>query len=170
MTRVVTAWEAVGRISLAYLPIIAANSSFIDVCDQEPFWLPEMQDQQLLTLCWRSFFRWWQGACCYLFCLYTMPILQLCVFTTKSHFYYLTYWTKKSSTLCWHSFPRWGREHFAFSFSYSGCQHFHYVYSLPNCIFITRLTAPKIVDAPLTLILPWAYLQYTIISFGGIYH
>jgi len=33
-----------------------------------------------------------------------------------------------------------------------GWQHFHYVYSLPNCVFVTRLTGPNIIDTPLTLI------------------
>jgi len=77
---------------------------------------------------------------------------------------------QKLLTLTWRSFSRWVRERFAFSFPYKECQHFHYVYSLPDCVFITQLTAPTIVDAPLTLILPWADPQYTIISFGGIYH
>ena len=104
MKRVVTAWEAVARITLAYLPIMAANSLFIGVCDQERFRLPEMQDQKSLTLRWRSFWRW-------------------------------------------------GRERVSFSFAYKGRQRFDYVYSLPCPVFITRLTGPKIVDTPLTLIL-----------------
>jgi len=56
--RVVTALEALAPISLAYLPIMAANSSFIGVCNQEPFRLPEMQDQKSLMLHWCSFSRW----------------------------------------------------------------------------------------------------------------
>jgi len=77
---------------------------------------------------------------------------------------------QKSWTLRGRSFSRCGRERVVFFFPYKGCQNCYYVYSLPKCIFITRLTAPKIVDAPLTLILPWAYPQYIMISFGGKYH
>jgi len=77
---------------------------------------------------------------------------------------------QKSLTLCWHSFSRWGRERVAFFFPYKGCQNFYYVNSLPKCVVITWLTAPKIVDTPLTLILPWAYSQCIMISFGGKYH
>jgi len=55
--------------------------------------------------------------------------------------------------LCWQSFSRWGRERDAVFFAYKRWQHFHYVYSLPNRVFITRLTSGHIVDALLTLIL-----------------
>jgi len=42
---------------------------------------------------------------------------------------------------------------YGLTFAYKGWQHFHYVYSLPNRICITQLTGPRIIDAPLTLIL-----------------
>ena len=42
------------RISRTYLPIKAAISFFMDAFDQAPLILPKMQDQILLTLCWRS--------------------------------------------------------------------------------------------------------------------
>jgi len=51
-----------------------------------------------------------------------------------------------SLMLCWRSFSWWGRERVAFSFAYKRYQYFHYVYSLPSRVFITRLTGPKIVD------------------------
>jgi len=82
MKQVVTAWEAVAQISLAYLPIMAANSSLIDVCDQEPFRLREIQDQKLLTLHGRSFSRWGRErvattfaykGCQYFDCVYSLP-------------------------------------------------------------------------------------------------
>ena len=60
---------------------------------------------------------------------------------------------QKSLTLRWRSFSTWGRERVAFFLPYMGCQNFYYVYSLPKCVFITRLTGPKIVDTLLTLIL-----------------
>jgi len=50
MKRVVIAWDAVARITIAYQPVMVANSSFIGVCDQEPFRLPQMQDLKSLTL------------------------------------------------------------------------------------------------------------------------
>ena len=41
-----------------YLPIKASNSWYIDVCDHSPVGLPKVQEQKLLTLCWRSFSEW----------------------------------------------------------------------------------------------------------------
>jgi len=58
MKTVVTVWEAVMRISLAYLPIKAANSWFLDVCNQAPLRLPKVWVQKSLTLCWCSFSKW----------------------------------------------------------------------------------------------------------------
>ena len=40
------------------LPMKAANSRYIDVCDHSPIRLPKMQDQKLLMLHWRSFSEW----------------------------------------------------------------------------------------------------------------
>jgi len=51
----VTVPEDVARTSHTYLPIKAAISFFMDVCDQAPLILPKMQDQISLTLCWRYF-------------------------------------------------------------------------------------------------------------------
>jgi len=53
----------------------------------------------------------------------------------------------KSLILRWRSFSRWGRQCGGFSFAYKRWQHFHYVYSLPNPVFISWLTGPKIIDA-----------------------
>jgi len=44
--------------SLAYLPIKAVNSRYIDVCDHSPNRLLTMQDQKLLLLRSRSMTRW----------------------------------------------------------------------------------------------------------------
>jgi hypothetical protein len=41
-----------------YLPIKAANSRYMDVCDQSQIRLPKIQVQKSLTLCWRSFSEW----------------------------------------------------------------------------------------------------------------
>jgi len=43
-------WEAVTGTSLAYLAIKAANSQFIDDCNDAPLRLPEIQNRKLLSL------------------------------------------------------------------------------------------------------------------------
>ena len=58
MKLVVTVREAVGGMSLAYLPREAANSSLIEVCNHAPLILPKMRDLELLTLIRRSFSPW----------------------------------------------------------------------------------------------------------------
>jgi len=47
--------DGAGSISLSLLPIKAANTSFITSCNLSPPRLPKIHDQELLTLCWRSF-------------------------------------------------------------------------------------------------------------------
>jgi len=113
--------DGAGSVFLTLLPIKHANTLIMCIHYQVAFLLPDLHDQQSMTLQWRSF-------------------------------------------------SRWGGERVAFFLPSKGCQNFYYVYSLPKCAFITRLTAPKIVDAPLMLILPWAHSQYIMISFGGKYH
>jgi len=56
-------------------------------------------------------------------------------------------------TLRWRPFSWWGREHFTFSFAYKDSQYFVYDYVQPIAAQITQDTWPRIVDAPLTLIL-----------------
>jgi len=68
------------------------------------------------------------------------------------------------------SFSCWGREHFTFSFGYKGSQYFVYDYLQPVTHQITQDTWPRIVDAPLTLNLPWVYQQYSIIGYGIVHH
>jgi len=77
---------------------------------------------------------------------------------------------KKPLKLRWHSTSEWGRQHEARSFAYWASQYRNYEWSQPFAKQITNGARPKIVDAPLTLILPWAYPQYVIIYFGVIYH
>ena len=151
MKRVVTAWEAVERITLAYLPIMVANCSFIGVCNQEPFRLPQLQDQKLVTLHWRSFSRW-----CRERVSFSLPIKDANASIMCIH-YHVAFLLpdlqdQKLLTLRWRSFWRWGRERVTFCFAYRGCQYIEYVYSLPSRIFITRHIGPKIVDALLTVI------------------
>jgi len=77
---------------------------------------------------------------------------------------------QNSFTLWWRSFPEWGRECVALSFAYKAIQY--RIVEWPRLIatWITNDARPNIFDAPLMLILPWAYPQYVIIWFGIVYH
>jgi len=55
MKLVVTVQEAVTRMSLAYLPREAANSSLIEVCNHVALILPKMRDLNSLRLIGCSF-------------------------------------------------------------------------------------------------------------------
>ena len=70
---------------------------------------------------------------------------------------------QKLLTLHWHSISESGREGEARSFTYKASQYHIYEWSQLIAKQITNDTRPNIVDAPLTLILPWAYPQYVII-------
>ena len=69
-------------------------------------WLPSMQGQILLTLCWRSF-SWWgnkvfrmrKWQCRIFLCLQKLRIGRLCITASKSISNYVTYKTKN----CWSS-------------------------------------------------------------------
>ena len=50
--------DGAGSMSLPLLPINAANTPFITICNQLPLRSPQMQDQKLLTLHERSFPGW----------------------------------------------------------------------------------------------------------------
>jgi len=77
---------------------------------------------------------------------------------------------QKLLTLRWHSFSWWGRVGIAICFAYKGSQKFLYDKLMPIGGVICQDAWPKIVDAPLTLILPWLYPQYAIIQFGTVHH
>jgi len=57
MKEVVTVPEDVAGISRMYLPVMAAIPLPMDACDQVPPILPKIQNQKLLTLHSRSFWR-----------------------------------------------------------------------------------------------------------------
>jgi len=77
---------------------------------------------------------------------------------------------QKSSTLRWRSFSWWGMEGIAICFAYKCSQKFFYDWLQPIGGVIPPDAWPKIVDAPLTLILPWLYPHYAIIWFGTVHH
>jgi len=58
MNNVVTVWEAVTEMSLAFPSSEGVNSSIIEVYDQAPSKLPKMLDQKYLTLSRCSVSRW----------------------------------------------------------------------------------------------------------------
>jgi len=60
---------------------------------------------------------------------------------------------QKSLTLRWRSFPEWGSDWVAICFANKDCQHVGFALQWPIQHSITLLIRPKIVDAPLTLIL-----------------
>ena len=68
-----------------------------------------------------------------------------------------------SLMLCWRSFSEWGREHVAHSFAYKASQYLSYEWPQQIAMQITQDARPKILDAPLTLILPWVYPQSVVI-------
>jgi hypothetical protein len=77
---------------------------------------------------------------------------------------------QESFTLRWRSFSSLGRERFTVAFAYKGSENCVYGYLQPIAHNITQDTWPRVVDAPLTLILPWVYPQYPIIWFGVFHH
>jgi len=68
------------------------------------------------------------------------------------------------------SFSWWGRENCPVSFTYEGSQCFVYDNLQPIAQQITQDTWLRIVDVPLTLILPWVFPHHAIIWFGVVYH
>jgi len=50
--------DEAGSMSLLFLPLKAANTSFIDIYSQLPLRLPMMQTQKSLTLRWLSISQW----------------------------------------------------------------------------------------------------------------
>jgi len=113
--------DGAGRMWLSLLPIEAAYTPFITGCNQSPLTLPKMQDPQLLTLCWCSFWEW-------------------------------------------------GREHVAHPFAFKGGHSIISEWPQPIATQIMQDAKPKIVATLLTFILPGAYLQYVIISFGILHY
>jgi len=77
---------------------------------------------------------------------------------------------QKWLTLRWRSFSGWGREDIAVCFASKGGLNFFCDWLQPIGGVISQDAWPKIVDAPLMLILPWLYPQYAIIHFGTIHH
>jgi len=58
--------DGAGSVFLTLLPIKDANTLIMRIHYQVAFLLPDLQDQKLLTLRWRSFWRW--GRECVAFC------------------------------------------------------------------------------------------------------
>ena len=69
---------------------------------------------------------------------------------------------QKSLTLHWRSYSEWGRERVAPTFAYRASQYHICEWLQTIATQITNDARPKIVDAPLTFILPREYPQYGI--------
>jgi len=71
--------DGVGSVSLSCFVIKAANTMFMAMCNLSPPWLPEIHDQQSLTLRWRSFSGYCRARVCVHFdhyggqCIETKP-------------------------------------------------------------------------------------------------
>ena len=76
----------------------------------------------------------------------------------------------KCLTLRWHWLSQWGREHFIQVLACDDGQYLDNVYVQLNNLSIPMLTWHKIVEAPLTLILPWVYPPHAIIWFCIVHH
>jgi len=77
---------------------------------------------------------------------------------------------QKLLTLRWHSFSWWGREGITVCFAYKGGKEFLSDWLQPIGGVISPDAWPKIVYAPLMVILPQLYPQYAIIHFGTVHH
>jgi len=75
-----------------------------------------------------------------------------------------------SLMLRWCSFSWWGREGIAICVAYKGGQELLCDWLQPSGGVISKNVWPKIVNAPLMLILPWLYPQYAIIYFRTVHH
>ena len=92
------------------------------------------------------------GASRFLFCIYRFSMRLLCITTTKLLHNYQTNKTQNRSCSVDTHLQDGAGSVVLFFFAYKGWQHFHYVYSLPNHVFISRHTRPEMVHAPLTLV------------------
>jgi hypothetical protein len=72
--------------------------------------------------------------------------------------------------LRWRSFSRYDRKCPLILCANTGGHYFGYIQQWPSQVLITRLIWSKIVDVLLTLTLPQAYLWYSTIWFGVVYH
>jgi len=143
--------DGAGSVSPSFLPIKDGYTSIRCNHYQIAFLLPDLPDHKLLTLHWCGFSRWTRSV--------SLSFLHIKVVNTVVMYNHSKITSElqdqqdlQSLTLCWRSFSKWGRERVSSFFAYKGLQHFYYVNSLPNCVFITRITWPNIVDALLMII------------------
>ena len=147
------------RKSRTYLPINAAISFWMVVCDQAPLILPNMQDQISLMLCWCSFSRWGRDGIAICFACkaaknsFMTEYNLLEVWFPRMH-------DQKSLMLHWLLFSWWGMVGISICFAYKGGQNFLCDWLKPIGGEISQDAWPKIVDAPLTLILMMAQGGY----------
>jgi len=76
---------------------------------------------------------------------------------------------QKSWKLSWRSYSEWARARVALCSAWTASQYPIPEWPQPITTQSTNDARPKLIDAPLTLILPCAYPEYVIIQFGLIY-
>ena len=75
--------DGVGSLSLLFLPLKVANTSFIDICNQLPVRLPKMQNHKTVNTPFMLIVRMRQEACPYWFCFKRRPIPSVWMFATN---------------------------------------------------------------------------------------
>jgi hypothetical protein len=86
--------NAAGSLILVFLIWKAANTLFMNGCNQSALRLPRMHSQKLLMLRWRSFSEGGQWSCCLLFCQERLSVCTLWIVLTMSPCNYRTYMTE----------------------------------------------------------------------------
>jgi len=150
-------YRATAKYSRAFECIITVITIYIDNNHHIALWLTMMEGQQSLTLWWRSFWRWGRKRFTFTFAYkgsqYSVydnvqPVAPQITHDTWPRI------VDAPLTLRWPSFSRWGMEGIAICFAYKGSQWWLYDWLQPIGGVISQEAWPKIVDAPLTLILP----------------
>jgi len=117
--------DGAGTESRLFLPLKAANTSFMDVCNQSPVRLPKMQDQKSLVLSWCTFSGWGRERIAIIFPLKAAntSFMDVC---NQSPLWLPKMQSQKLFTLHWCSFSEWGSDPVNFCFAYKCCEYVGY--------------------------------------------
>ena len=161
--------EGARSISRSVFPIQAANKLIITRNDHIASGIPNLQDQKSLMLRWSLCS--WRGTDRVAICFPYKGSWYFDYQKEQQYCYWPTRLTRPKivDALLMLNF-RMGQGAWGSLFAYEASQYPIYEWSQPIAKQITNDARPTIVDAPLTLILPWAYPQFVIIYFGIIYH
>jgi len=116
-------YRATTSHSWGFWCIITVKTLYIDNNGHIALFLTMMDDQQSLTLCWRSFWR--QGRKCFIFTFaYKAANNQFLIMCTLSPPRVPMIYDQQLLTLCWQSISWWGMQGIGLCFGYKGCQRF----------------------------------------------